>query len=121
MSWLRPKLICPMCARKHRRAGVSTVYDETLKQERPTAPCPHCGYDPYEPFAQQRWEEREGERRREVAIAVLAEAGLLGPDDDLEDVIQERRDEAAAALRTAGVVGPDGNIDPRRWRPRDRA
>jgi hypothetical protein len=97
---------------------VSSVYDESLTIERPSAPCPHCGYDPYEPFAQQRWQEREEGRRLEVAIAVLTNAGLMQPGMTFGEVVSAQPDEVRSALEAAGVVDAHGNVDPRRWEKR---
>jgi predicted nucleic acid-binding Zn-ribbon protein len=57
-GWLRTRWYCPMCGAKV-RVTPTTITDDRLGFARPSAPCPNCGYDPYEPMAESRWRRQE--------------------------------------------------------------
>jgi CheY-like chemotaxis protein len=66
-----------MCGLEVRDLRPQTIMDESLGFDRPSLPCPHCGYDPYEPMAETRWR-----RRREEAVENEADKidQLMDPD-----------------------------------------
>jgi hypothetical protein len=99
-GWFRTRWQCPMCGGEVTGTKPQAVQDEQLGFSRPSQPCPHCGYDPYEPMAPSRWQRR---RQGEELLSDLPEERQLNELDELK----AKSDPDGLQTRLMGAIGEE--------------